>query len=183
MNSSYFRTMISLSKSEFNVIGFLIRQFSKRFTIRSIASMLKISAAGMHAVLKKLEKNGIVKAEKLGTGLFYEIDLGNKIARYLAAVMLLKYSDIKRINTGELEKESKAAVFDGKRLLVVTSNEDNVRDICYRNFKELKVICKGEEELVDALRNKERDVLEILEQGNVVFGEELVIDSIKRVTR
>jgi len=175
--------MISLSKSEFNVIGFLIRNFSKRFTIRSIASSLGISAAGAHAVLKKLEKNGIVKAEKLGTGLFYEIDLGNKIARHLAAVMLLKYSDIKRINTEELEKESKAAVFDGKRLLVVTSDPDNVKDICYRDFKEIKVVCKEEEEFVDALRNKERDVLEILEQGNVLFGEELILDSIKRVMR
>jgi hypothetical protein len=45
------------------------------------------------------------------------------------------------------------------------------------------LVCKGKEEFVEALRNKEKDVLEILENGNVLFGEELVIDSIKRVMR
>ena len=175
--------MLSISKSEFNVIGFLIRQFSKRFTIRSIALKLNISAAGMHAVLKKLEKGGIVKAERLGTGLFYEINLESRVAQYLAAVMLMRYSDIKKINTDELEKETKAVIFDGKGIVVVTSDSDAVKDICYRELKEIKVICKGEEEFVDALRNKERNVLDVLEQGNVLFGEELVVDSIKKVIR
>ncbi len=183
MNIRYFRTMISLSKSEFNVIGFLIRNFSKRFTIRSIASSLNISAAGMHAVLKKLEKNGIVKAERLGTGLFYEVDLDNKAANHLAAVSLLEHFDVKQIDFEEIEKESKAAVFDGKRLLVVTNDSDNVKDICYRELKEIKVICKEEEGFVEALRSKEKGVLEILENGNVLFGENLVLDVIKRVMR
>lgn len=175
--------MVSLSKNEFNVIGFLIRQFSKRFTIRNIASELKISAAGAHAALKKLEKGCIVKAEKLGTGLFYEINLDNRIARHFAAIVLLRHFDVKEIEISELEKESKAVIFDGKRLLAVTSNSDGVKDICYRNFKEIKVICKEEEEFVEALRDKERDVLEVLESGNVLFGEELTLDSIKRVMR
>lgn len=175
--------MISLSKNEFNVISFLIRNFSKRFTIRSIASELKISAAGAHAVLKKLEKNEIVKAERLGTGLFYEIKLDSKIARHLAAITLLEHFDIKKINFEEIEKESKAAVFDGKRLLAVTNNSDNVKDICYRDFKEIKVICKGEEEFIEALKNKEKDVLDVIEKGNVLFGEDLVMNSIKKVMR
>ncbi len=175
--------MLSISKSEFNVIGFLIRQFSKRFTIRSIASKLGISSAGMHAVLKKLEKGGIVKAERLGTGLFYEINLESRVAQYLAAVMLLRYSDIKKINVSELEKESKAVIFDGKTIVVVTSDGDAVKDICYKELKEIKVVCKGEEEFVDALRNKEISVLDVLEQGNVLFGEELIVDSIKKVMR
>ena len=183
MNSSYFRTMISLSKSEFNVIGFLIRNFSKRFTIRSIASRLEISAAGAHSVLKKLEKNNVVKADRLGTGLFYYIDLDSKIANHLASIVLIEQFDVKKIDTEEIEKESKAVIFDGKRALVVTTNEDIVKDVCYRNFKEIKVICKEEEEFVEALRGKEKDVLEILENGNVLFGEELILNSIKRVMR
>ncbi len=175
--------MISLSKNEFNVIGFLIRNFSKRFTIRNIALNLKISAAGAHAVLKKLEKSNIVKAERLGTGLFYYVDLDNKVANHLASIVLIEQFDVKKINFEEVEKESKAAIFDGKRLLVVTSNDDIVKDICYRSFKEIKVICKGEEEFIDALRDKEKDVLEILEKGNLLFGEDLVLNSIKKVMR
>ena len=183
MNSRYFRTMISLSKNEFGVVSFLIRNFSTRFTIRNIASQLKISAAGAHAVLKKLEKSDVVKAEKLGTGLFYHINLASKIATHLAAIVLLEHFDIKGIETKDIEKESRAAVFDGKRILVVTSSADLIQDICYRSFKEIKVICKGEEEFVEALTDKDRDILGILEKGNVLYGEELIVNSIKRVMR
>ncbi len=183
MNSRYFRTMISLSKNEFSVISFLIRNFSRRFTIRNIAAELGISAAGAHAVLKKLEKGDVVRAEKLGTGLFYHINLASKVATHLAAIVLLEHFDIKGIETKEIKKESRAAVFDGKRMLVVTSSADIVQDICYRSFKEIKVVCKGEEELIEALMNKEKEVLEILEHGNVLYGEELIVDLIKRVMR
>jgi len=178
MNSNYFRTMLSISKNEFNVIGFLIRNFSKKFTIRNIASKIGVSAAGAHAVLKKLEGNSVVKAERLGTGLFYEINLDNNVAKYLAAISLLKYCDVSG-NFEEL-KESKAVVFDGKSLLVISNDIDSVKDICYDKFKELKLVCKSEEEFTEALKGK-REVLEILEQGNVIFGEEVVIDCIKRI--
>jgi len=166
--------MLSLSKNEFNVIGFLIRNFSKRFTIRNITALLKTSSAGMHAALKKLEKNGIVKAERLGTGLFYEINLGNKAAHYLAAVSLLEHFGIKKINSKEIEKESKAALFDGKRLLVVTSNPDTVKDICYKEIRDIKIICKSEEELF-----RDNEDLDILEKGNALFGEGLILKIIR----
>ena len=173
--------MVSLSKNEFNVIGFLIRNFSKRFTIRNVAAKLKISAPGAHAVLKKLEKSNVVKAERLGTGLFYYVNLENKIARHLAAIVLLDHFDIKKIDTLNLEKESKAAIFDGKRLLIITSSEDSVKDICYKEFKGVDAICKSEDEFVNGL--KETEISEILEKGNVLYGEELIVGLIKKVTR
>ena len=172
--------MLSISKNEFNVIGFLIRNFSSRFTIRNIASKLNISAAGAHAVLKKLEKNSVVKAERLGTGLFYELRLDNNIAKYLAAISLLKYCNV--VGNFEELRENKAVVFDGKSLLVISNDIDKVKDICYNKFKELKLVCTSEEEFTAALKGK-REVLEILEQGNVIFGEEIVIDCIKRIIR
>ncbi|MBW2975007.1 hypothetical protein KY366_04790 [Candidatus Woesearchaeota archaeon] len=175
--------MLSLSKNEFNVIRFLIRNFSRRFTIRNIGAELGISAAGAHAALKKLEKSRIVKAERLGTGLFYYVNLDDKVARHLAAVSLLDCSGIRKIKTEDIEKESRAAVFDGKRLLAITSNEDYVKDICYRELKEVKVVCVGEEEFSDALRDRDKDVISILEKGCVLFGEDIVLDAIKRVMR
>ncbi|MBU1004454.1 MAG: hypothetical protein KJ561_01360 [Nanoarchaeota archaeon] len=171
--------MISLSKAEFNVISFLIRNFSKRFTIRNIAVSLEISAAGAHAALKKLELGGIVKAEKLGTGLFYELSLDNKVAKHLAAAVLLEFYAVGKIDVSEIEKESKAALFDGKKLLAVTNSSDKVKDICYK--KNIDAVCKTEEEFVSALKGKEKEVLLILEKGNVLFGEELIIEMIKKV--
>lgn len=175
--------MLSLSKNEFNVISFLCRNFSKRFTIRNLANELKISAPGAHAVLKKLEKSDVVKAERLGTGLFYEVNLDNKVARHLVSVVLLEHFDIKKVNTSGLEKESRAALSDGKNMIVITSNEDSIKDICYNDLKDVKVVCKSEEGFLEDLRNKEEDVLKVLEKGNVLFGEELIVDCIKRAMR
>ena len=172
--------MIPISKNELGVLGFLIRNFSKRFTIRNIASKLKISAPGAHSSLKKLESKGIVKAERLGTGLFYEVNLDNKIGGYLAAIVLLDYYEFK-IDVKDIVTESKAAIFDGKNLFVVTHDGDKVKDICYKTLKNVNVICKNEEEFRLLLKDKDKETLEILEKGNVLFGEQLVIDVIREL--
>lgn len=170
--------MISLSKNEFIIIGFLARNFSKRFTIRNIASELKISAPGAHASLKKLEKSGIVTAEKLGTGLFYEIDYGNKVALHLTAASLVDYYTLKKIDTGDLEKEAKAIIFDGKEMIVVASSKDSAEAVCRK--QEIKCLCLTEDEFLEAIKSKESKIISILQKGNVLFGEELVISLIRR---
>lgn len=165
--------MLSLSKNEVNVISFLIRNFSKKYTIRNVAAKLGVSAAGMHASLKKLEKSSIVKVEKLGSGMFYEVNLNNKVAKHLAAAVLLDHFDVKKINVEEIEKEGRAAVFDGKKLLVITVNPDVVKDICYRQG--IDVICKTEDDFLEDTK--------ILEKGNVLFGEDVIIEAIRKVMR
>ena len=67
--------MLSLSDNEFSVLDFLVRNFTERLTIRSIAQRLNFSSAGVFNILKKLEKSNIVAGQKLGTGLFYSINL------------------------------------------------------------------------------------------------------------
>ncbi|MBW2989736.1 hypothetical protein KY358_05470 [Candidatus Woesearchaeota archaeon] len=175
--------MISLSKNEFNVIGFLIRNFSKRFTIRNVASKIGITAAGAHAALKKLEGNRIVRAEKLGTGLFYEVNLDDKAAFHLAAFSLLRHFEIKDMDMDELKEAGRAAAFDGKNILVVANDKEKAKDICYTSFKGIKAICRKEEELIGDLRDDESEASAILRKGNVLFGEELVLSVIKRAVR
>src|SRR3989338_100882 len=173
--------MLSVSKNEFNIIGFLARNFSKKFTIRNIASELKVSAPGAHASLKKLEKNNIVKAEKLGTGLFYEIDYANKTAYHLAAASLLDHFELKNISIKELENEAKAALFDGKEAIIITNSPDNANAICSK--MEIKCSCLSEDEFLEMLKVKDENVIHIIQKGNVLFGEEQVINLIKKVIR
>jgi len=164
--------MISLSKVEFIVISFLVRNFSRRYTIRNIASNLGISAAGAHAALKKLESSGVVKVERLGTGLFYDINLENKVAKHLAAIVLLGEGAVEG-----LENEASAAIVEGKKILAITNNADNVKDIC-QSYSE--VVCKSEEEFIEMLRNKDTSMLE---KGNVLFGEDIIVEAIRKVMR
>lgn len=153
-----------------------------RYTIRSIAKELKLSPAGAHTIVKKLEKNNILISEKLGTGLFYELNFNDKAAEYLACVVLLKYNDTKKIELGEIKDDIKLAVFDNKNLLVVTDNASNVEDYCSR-FKEIDAIVINEDEFTEKIKSKDTGILQILNRGDVVYGENYFIEIIKRGIR
>ena len=166
--------MLSLSDNEFSVLSFLVRDFAERLTIRNMAQRLNFSAAGVFNILKKLEKQNIVKGEKLGTGLFYSINFENKIAVHLAEIVLL-YSDEKILMNTEQFRQAKAAIFDKKNLLLIM---DNVT-VLNLNIPNINVISRTEEEFSDLLKRKDPESLQILKKGIVLFGEEKVADIIK----
>jgi len=170
--------MLSLSDNEFAVFNFLVRNFTERLTIRNIAQRLSFSAAGVFNILKKLEKHNIVFGEKFGTGLFYSINFENKIAEHLAAIVLL-YTEEKqeKIDIEQL-KQAKAAILDKKNLLLVTDNI-TVLDITIPN---VNVIMKTEDEIVNLLRRKDTEMMQLLKKGIVLFGEEHVVHIIKKCT-
>ena len=170
--------MLSLSDNEFSVLNFLVRNFTERLTIRNIAQRLDFSAAGVFNILKKLERHGIVAGQKLGTGLFYQINFENKIAEHLAAIVLLHSDEKIAINTEQL-KQSKAAIFDKKSLLLVTGNL-TASDITIQN---IEVIAKTEDELIELLRKKEPQMVQMLKKGIVLFGENHIVSIIKNCTQ
>lgn len=167
--------MISLSDNEFSVINFLVRNFTERLTIRSVANKLGFSAAGVFKILKKLEKEGIVVGQKLGTGLFYSINLENRIAEHLAAIVLVHSDEKISLDIGQF-KQAKAAVFDRKSLLVMTDNMTFL-DI---SIPDISVISKTEDEVLSMLRKKDSELLQILKRGVVLFGEDKIAGIIKR---
>lgn len=167
--------MLSLSDNEFSVLGFLVRNFAERLTIRSIAQRLNFSAAGVFNILKKLEKEGIVTGEKLGTGLFYSINFENKVAAHLAAIGLLVSDDkFEKIDSEKL-KQAKAAIFDKKTLILVTDSVTTVEV----EIPNVSVMVKSEDDLMQLFRKKNPDVLNVLKKGIVLFGEEHVVEIIK----
>ena len=166
--------MLSLSDNEFSVLSFLVRNFTERLTIRNMAQRLSFSAAGVFNILKKLEKQNIVKGEKLGTGLFYSINFESRIAAHIAEIVLL-YSDDKISMNTEQFRQAKAAMFDKKNLLLITDNV-TVLNLIIPN---VNVIARTEEELTDLLRRKDSESLQILKKGAVLFGEEKFVEIIK----
>jgi len=167
--------MLSLSDNEFSVLSFLVRNFTERLTIRSIAQRLGFSAAGVFNILKKLEKQNIVVGQRLGTGLFYSVNFENRIGEHLAAIVLL-YSDDKITFDVEQLKQAKAAIFDKKNLLLIT---DNVTELNV-SIPNVNVIVKTEDEISDLFRKKDQETLQLLKKGVVLFGEDKFVDIIKK---
>ncbi len=164
--------MLSLSDNEFAVISFLVRNFSEKLTIRSMAKRLGFSPAGVFNILKKLEENEIVTGEKLGTGLFYKINLDSRIAHHLACIVLVidqKPDDylIQKI------KGFKSAILHKKNLLLITDSISSIQ------LPDYNVDIKTVEEFTDLLRKKDKNSLEIVSEGIVLFGEEVIVLIIK----
>src|SRR3989338_7178884 len=149
--------MLSLSDNEFSVLSFLVRNFTERLTIRNMAQRLNFSAAGVFNILKKLEKQDIVKGEKLGTGLFYSINFENKIAVHIAEIVLLYSDDKTSINTEQF-RQAKAAISDKKNLFLIV---DNVT-VLNLTIPNVNVVARTEEEFTDLLRRKDSESLQIL---------------------
>ncbi len=167
--------MLSLSDNEFSVLNFLVRNFNEKLTIRNIAQRLNFSPAGVFNILKKLEKDRIVVGEKLGTGLFYSINFENKIAQHLAAVVLLYTEEqIDKVSIDQL-RQVKAAIFDKKRLLLIT---DNITDLEV-SIPTVDVVLKTEDEFTSLLRKKDAQILQFLKNGIVLLGEDKIIEIIK----
>ena len=186
--------MLSLSDNEFSVISFLVRNFTEKLTIRSIAQRLNFSPAGVFNILKKLEKQNIVVGQKLGTGLFYSINFESKIAEHLSAVVLL-YSEEKIEIDVEKLRQAKAAILDmsvnrkaisdhdkkssifyEKTLLLVVDNV-TILDVSIHN---VEIITKTEDEVIALLRKKDSQMLKMLQNGVVLFGEDKVLELIKK---
>lgn len=156
------------------MINFLVRNFTEKLTIRSIAQKLGFSAAGVFNILKKLEKEQVVVGQKLGTGLFYSINFDNRIAKHLAAIVLA-YSDEKITVNVEQLKQAKAAILDKKSILVITDNMTFL-DI---SIPEINILSKTEDEITALLRKKDLEVLQALKKGVVLFGEDELVRIIK----
>ena len=170
--------MLSLSDNEFAVINFLVRNFYEKLTIRSIALRLKFSPAGVYNILKKLEKEGITKSEKLGTGLFYSINFENKIALHLASIVLLHSSDkIDAANFSKIPGEN--VIFALKKKLLVVGNISSL-DLMIEGFE---ISSKSKEEFVECIKSKEKTCVEFLSDGAVVSGEGIIVEIIKSMVK
>lgn len=167
--------MLSLSDNEFSVLNFLVRNFAEKLTIRNIAQRLKFSPAGVFNILKKLEKQNIVVGEKLGTGLFYSINFENKIAEYLCKIVLLYSEEKINIDISKLT-QANAAILHKESLLLVTDSMTTL-DVAIPDYN---ITTKTDDELIELLRKKDYEALQLLKNGTILFGEEKIVEIIKK---
>ncbi len=195
--------MISLTQNEIKVINFLIRNFSERYSINSIAKHTSLSAKGAYKILKKLEKNKVVIYEQIGQGMYYEVNLhepiGQKAAEFaLAANELTPYAKICR---EDLLKSRSLASCAGLFGSVLTKGLDaNDVDIFYvtesseykklrKHIEEWQKTCskplhlfvQTKEDLLNNLKKKDAPLLDILKKGAFFWGQEIIVEAIKNV--
>ena len=193
--------MVSLTENKSKVLDFLIRNLYKKNTIRMLAKQLNLSPMGAQKILKKFETEKILIKEKIGNGIFYNIDLNNEVAFKLAELILTqnKLSSYARVYARDLEKlreNVKVCVLFGSVLI----KGEKARDIDVlviieeKNFKEverekqeiekiatkpLHFMYQTQKDFENNIKKGDKPLLEIVRTGVVLWGQNLVLLGIK----
>jgi len=174
--------MLTIANTEFKVVEFLVRNIHQKFTIRSISQQLKLSPAGVHKTLKKLEQDNIVLSEKLGTGLFYEINLHNNVAKNLAAFVLSYSSKPVPKELEDVKEIAKSAIILNNNVLILADESDKPEiESKFSSITETKYnpIIMSKQEFAEKVKKKDKTVTDIMKTGAILFGEHLLLESLK----
>lgn len=173
--------MISISASDSKAIDLLIRNPTARYTIRNIAQKIGITAAGAHRLLRLMEEEGILNSEKLGSGIFYEINLENNTAKYLCAFVLSQSCKEETEKFSELKKHSLFALKLDNELYVVIDPKEQYKANELIGKLQGKAVIDFQEDFSQKLKKKDSELLKKLSTAKVMWGELNLIDIIKEV--
>jgi predicted nucleotidyltransferase len=196
--------MVSLTKNKSKVLNFLIRNFSDRNSIRMIAKQLSLSPMGAQKILKDFEKEGLTVKEKIGTGIFYRLDLNNDVAFKLAELILTQhtlnsYAKVYAKDIKQLKKYVKTCVLYGSILtkgknagdvdVLVIINKQNFEKVEQQKEKLAKVATKPihfmyqtQKDFEANIKERDKPILDIIKKGSILWGQNFILEGIKNAS-
>ena len=193
--------MVLTNKNQEKMINFLIRNFDIRNSIRQIGRKIGISAMGAQKMLKRLEKQQIVAAEKIGTAIYYKLNLSKRMAQKIAELVLTKYklspyAQVYAENLEALKNCAKACVMYGSILAMGEQARDvdamviidrralrKVEKECDRiskkGTKKIHLMIQTEKDLKENIKKGDKAVLAVIRKGVVLWGEGFIVEGIK----
>jgi len=124
--------MKDITKKEMELVLFIFKNPEKEHNANNIASKINITPMGALKIMKKLDKQGILKAKKIGKAVFYKINFEKNytedylifllkreaetatpyVKRWVSELKELKNADIITLFGSVLDKESKSNDID-----------------------------------------------------------------------
>lgn len=188
-----------LTDNEKNVLKMLFIAFED-YSINYIAKKCRLTPNGALKILRKFEKEGILKSKKIANINSYSINFENEKTKSILQLVLIpelkarlksRYEDLK-----ELKKITKACLIFGSYidlkkdpndldiLIILDKNNFNVyKSETSRLFKTIPIkvhdVLQTEEDFKNNLIKKDKVILEILKTGTILWGQDKIIDLIK----
>ncbi len=189
---------MKLSKKQ-EIIKLLFKDFLTKYNSRNISKKINISHVGSFKILKKLEKEEIVKHEEVGRALIYSLNLGNQIAnKEIEMIFLLESQNFKRWieEFKDLEDKAKFLILFGSITrnaeqandidILIVADENKLEDIKKIIKKIQKYTNKKIHPLIQTINDFKKDVnernkvmIEIIKTGIVLYGQEDYIKLLK----
>ena len=82
--------MKDITKKEMELVLFIFKNPEKEHNANNIASKINITPMGALKIMKKLDKQGILKAKKIGKAVFYKINFSSDMACKAAELSLFE---------------------------------------------------------------------------------------------
>lgn len=196
------KVYIMLTENEKKVLRLLFTDLDKDYSINSIAKECNLAPNGAYKILKKFEKENILKVKQIANIKSYRINFKDEKTDNILELALIpklegrvKYrlEDFK-----EIKEITKACMLFGS--YIDLKKEPNDLDVLFvidsKDFKEYKKrlenikeivparvhdVLQTEEDLKNNLVNKDKVILNILKNGIIIWGRKTIINVIKNV--
>lgn len=193
--------MERITKKEIEAILTIFKNIDKEYNANSLSLVINITRMGALKIVKRLEKQGILKSKKLGKSVFYKINLDNEYAlgyiifllkleaeqtkpyikRWINELKKIKNADIILLFGSILNKGDKANDID---VLFVTNQKKfnklkkEIEGINELSEKKLHPIYQTIKDIKDNIKKKDKIVLNAI-RGIVVFGHSNLLKVLK----
>ncbi len=197
--------MDSVTPNEMKVMLQIAKDVSRDYNANSLAEESGLTSMGTLKILKKLEKQGLLKSRKLGRAVFYKPDYDSNYVKTFLQFLLQKEAEeaspkVKRWIT-EAQKLQEAAeivvVFgsilqkegDDVDLLIVLKPEDQkkldhlIRELNEINVKRIHPLKQSMNDFKENMQEGDKVVLSAVRNGVVAFGSEKMVEALSDVAQ
>lgn len=189
-----------LTSNEKKVLRLLFTAFDRFYSINNVAKQCGLAPNGAYKILKKFEKEGILKAKNIANIKSYSINFNDeKTDNVLELVLIPKLEGRVKCRSEDftgLKKIAKACVMFGSYINL--KKEPHDLDVLFvidrKNFKEYKKsladikdavpskihdILQTEKDLKNNILKKDSAILRILIEGTILWGQSVIVEVIK----
>src|SRR3989344_1804134 len=189
--------MREITQAEMNIVLKLVKSPEVDYNANNLAKVIGITAMGALKILKRLEKESILKSKKIGKAVIYRINIGNSYAnRYIELILSreslhanpqvkrwveelrkIKNADLIVLFGSVLEKPNPndidvLLVTDQKRFPKL---QQEVKELNEINIKKIHPMYQTSNDIIKNIKKKDKPLLNAI-KGIVVIGEEKFLE-------
>ena len=161
-----------------------------------------ITPKGAHKLLKKLKQQNIVKPQKIGNAVFYQVNFAYDLARKAAELALfeeikLPYARAQAKDLEALRQTALAAMLFGSVLekgekaqdidvLIIVEKKNykafqaELAKIQRMKPKRIQPVIQAPQDIVNNLKKQDKVILEIMRKGQILWGHDIIVNAVRQ---
>jgi predicted transcriptional regulator len=182
----------------------LLKDYEKEYNANNLAKEVGITSMGVLKILKRLEKDEILKSKEAGKAVFYKINIGNEYAQKYILFLLQKelqesspivkrwINEIKGIKNAQIALLFGSILSKGKNAhdidVLFVTNENNFsglkKEIAEKDkisIKKIHPVFQTMHDFRQNIKNRDKIVVNAIKSGLIVYGHEKMIEMMKNI--